>query len=463
MKNPTARFAEVEIDRLSPSPFNPRRELGDLDELVESVRSVGILEPLLGRTVNQRVEVIAGVRRLAAAKKAGLKHVPVLMRTMTDEEAVIISVAENLQRGDLDLNDRLRAYDSLKSLNADKYSTSAAIARALGVRAHRVSEDYTAQEAMQRLKPGGVGVATARSESAGPAKRQGTLPYGHAVRLEQTMGPLEKKMPKRQFQRKYVEIAKEIAPLPREKAERVLSLVQKHPDKSTQEIHTLSSSLVERQVALPPETAQRLEERAKAIGKAGWEQAIESLLETPSEASVPLQAAAKSSAENGSQEEIQWLNKLEWNLREGLKSSPGFYTLSYEGRALSTVIEAVKRFQIKMIVDIRANTDSPSCPEFGKTSLERSLERIGVRYVHHPELGMPPEKLKAAAQEESRAETWKWYEREVLPMLIHLLRSKVSLSKGEVALLCEERDPTACHRHCIAKYVGARGIRAYDL
>lgn len=462
MKNATARFVQVEIAKLSPFPLNPRREIGDIDELVESVREVGILEPLLGRAVQNRVEVIAGVRRLAAAKKVGLKDVPVVMRDMTDEEAVIVSVTENLQRGDLNLNDRLRAYDCLKSLNAQKYSTPAAIARALGLRAQRISEDYKASDAMRRLKPGGVAVATSRSESAVPEKRKGTLPFGHAVRLEETMAPLEKSVPKKKFERKYMEIAKEIAPLPREKAERVLSIVQKHPDKSTKEIRALSSSLVERQVALPAETAQRLEARAREMGKAGWEEAIESLLEnTPEQGAA--RKAPKLSTESEASEEIQWLNKLEWNLREGLKGSPEFYTMGYEGRSLTALIEAVKRFRIKTVIDIRENPTSPTKLQFSKASLSHTLEQIGVRYIHQAEVGLPPEKLEAAARLKSRAETWKWYNREVLPVVDRLLRSKIRLSKGEVAFLCEERDPTACHRHCIAQHLVASGFHAYDI
>ncbi len=180
MKNPTARYVVLETKDLFASPLNPRRETGDIDELVDSIREVGVLEPLLGRVGDKGVEVIAGSRRLAAAKKAGLNEVPVVLRPMTDEEAVIVSVTENLQRGDLDLNDRLRAYDSLKSLNPSKYGTSGAIAQALGLRPQRIVDDYTAYEAMQRLKKGKMAVATSRSEAAAPEKRKGILPYGHA-------------------------------------------------------------------------------------------------------------------------------------------------------------------------------------------------------------------------------------------------------------------------------------------
>ncbi len=164
-----------------------------------------------------------------------------------------------------------------------------------------------------------------------------------------------------------------------------------------------------------------------------------------------------------SPEEMQWLNKLDWNLREGLKSSADVFTIGYEGRSLATVVEAIKRFRIKKVVDIRADPSCASRPEFDKPNLSRTLQGIGVAYVHHPELGMPLDKQTLAAKGGSRPDIWKWYRKEIIPILGRLLRAKLSLPRGEVAFLCEERDPTTCHRHCIAEQLGVMGHRAYDI
>ncbi len=471
MGNDNAQFTYVEIAKLFPSLLNPRQDVGDIEELVDSICAVGILEPLLGRPVKNHIEIIAGARRLAAAKKAGLNLVPVVVREMTDEEAVIISVTENLHRGELGLKDRLRAYDRLRSLNPEKYTSSGAIAQALQIRIQRISDDYAAREAMRQLKPGGVVVATSKGEAGEPGKKRKTLPLGHAVLLEQTMAPLKESVPKDKLKRKYVEVAKEIAPLPREEAERFLSMVKKHPEKPTREVRALNASRVERQLSLPADTAQRLEERAKELGKRNWEDTIEELLE-PSLSASPLEShkgmSAKTAAAQGNgaakePEDMQWLNKLQWNLKEGLKTSVDFYTIGYEGRSLATFLEALKRFHIKTVVDIRADPTSSTRPEFDKNKLSHALRDNGVRYVHQAELGMPAEKKQAAVEGRTRADVWKWYTREVIPVFDRLLRSKLSLPKGEVAFLCEERDPTACHRHCIAERLTATGFQGYDI
>ncbi|MCL4490129.1 MAG: ParB/RepB/Spo0J family partition protein [Chloroflexi bacterium] len=460
MKNGNPHYEQVDIGQLFSSSLNPRQDIGDIEELVESIRGIGILEPLLGRPVKNRIEVVAGSRRFAAAKRAGLKQVPVIVQEMTDEEAVIASVTENIHRGDLNLEDRMRAYDRLRTLNPEKYGSSAAIAQALGMRAARIADDYTAHAAMRQLKPGGIEVATSRGEAGAPGKERQTLPMGHAVLLEETMAPLKESLSKDKLKRKYVEVAKEIAPLPKPEAERFLSYVKKHPDKPTREIHKLAASHVERQLSLPAETAERLEERTRELGKKTWEDALEVLLQ-PAEA--PKGKAAKGAASAKEPEEVEWLNKLHWNLNEGLKASVDFYTMGYEGRSLDTLLEALKRFRIKKVVDIRADPASAAHPEFNKANLSRSLKELGVSYVHHPELGMPPEKLEAAGKKGSRQEVWKWYKQEIIPVLGRLLRSKLSLAKGEVAFLCEERDPTACQRHLIAEHLTATGFEAYDI
>jgi ParB/RepB/Spo0J family partition protein len=461
MKKTNTRYAEVEIAQLFASQLNARREIGEIEELVESIRENGVLEPLLGRPVKNRVEIIAGARRLAAAQRIGLKLLPVVIREMTDEEALIISVTENLQRGDLDLTDRIRAYDRLRSLNPEKYASLDEIARALGIRVRRIADDYAAHQALLRLKPGGVDVATARRPASPSRQHRETVPYGHAVSLEQTMASIKDRLPKAQVRRKYVELAKEIAPLPHEEAERVLSYVKMYPEKTSREIRALAFARVERPLSLPAETARRLEERTHELGKERWEDAIEMLLQPPTAQAPATMPKPEEPCEEP--EEVQWLNKLYWNLHKGLRCSADLYTIGLEGRSLAAFLQALKRFGIKTIVDIRGEPTNCPRPEFGKAALSRSLREAGVHYIHYPELGMPLEKQTAAASRGSRDQVWKWYHQQVIPALDRLLRSKQSLSKGEVAFMCEERDPTACHRHCIADHLTAQGFKAYDI
>lgn len=98
------------VDRLHPHPQNVRSTLGDLRTLVNSVKAQGILEPLLVRTNDDGFEIIAGHRRFAAANEAELTEVPVIVRDLTDEEAVAIMLVENLQREDIEPYDEAEGY-----------------------------------------------------------------------------------------------------------------------------------------------------------------------------------------------------------------------------------------------------------------------------------------------------------------------------------------------------------------
>lgn len=96
-------FQVVPLDQLRESPFNPRRtfEESALAELTASVREQGILVPLLVRPAGKGYEVVAGARRLRAARAAGLKEVPALVRELTEAQALEAQVIENLQRADV--------------------------------------------------------------------------------------------------------------------------------------------------------------------------------------------------------------------------------------------------------------------------------------------------------------------------------------------------------------------------
>ena len=94
-------FELVEIDRLVGAADNLRRNVGNVTELAASIRSIGVLEPLLVTPAVDGFAVVAGHRRLAAARKAGLEVVPCVVREMSEVERVIALVVENEQRSDL--------------------------------------------------------------------------------------------------------------------------------------------------------------------------------------------------------------------------------------------------------------------------------------------------------------------------------------------------------------------------
>jgi len=103
------------IEEIIPNPSQPRKHFDEskLQELAESIREKGILEPLLVRRTDQGYELIVGERRWRAAQKAGLKEVPIVVKEVEGREALEISLIENLQREDLNPIEEAEAFKHL--------------------------------------------------------------------------------------------------------------------------------------------------------------------------------------------------------------------------------------------------------------------------------------------------------------------------------------------------------------
>ena len=113
-------ISQLPPDKLSPFAKHPYRVWEDaaMDELVESIRVHGVLSPLLARPKGEGYELVSGHRRRLAAQKLGLSTVPVLVREMTDDEAVILMVDSNLQRENLLPSEKAFAYKmKLEAMN----------------------------------------------------------------------------------------------------------------------------------------------------------------------------------------------------------------------------------------------------------------------------------------------------------------------------------------------------------
>ena len=91
----------VPIEDLMANPDQPRQAMGDLSELVASVREKGVIEPILVRPMGGRFQIIAGERRYRAAMEVGLAEVPCVVREASDAEVMELALVENLQRRDL--------------------------------------------------------------------------------------------------------------------------------------------------------------------------------------------------------------------------------------------------------------------------------------------------------------------------------------------------------------------------
>jgi len=126
---------EVGVDELRPGRYQPRLQLRQesLAELAESIREQGVLQPLIAREIEadglKVYEIVAGERRWRAARLAGLTAVPVIVRELSDQEALAVALIENLQREDLNPIDQARSMARL----VDEFGmTHDEIAKALG-------------------------------------------------------------------------------------------------------------------------------------------------------------------------------------------------------------------------------------------------------------------------------------------------------------------------------------------
>ena len=106
----------VEVDRITPSPFQPRRTFDEakIEELAASIRNQGIIQPLVVRRKGDGYELIAGERRWRAAMRAGLAQVPIVVRDASDHEALQLALVENLQREDLNPIEEANGYRRLQ-------------------------------------------------------------------------------------------------------------------------------------------------------------------------------------------------------------------------------------------------------------------------------------------------------------------------------------------------------------
>jgi ParB family chromosome partitioning protein len=110
----------VKISKIEPRKDQPRKNFNEdrLQELADSIKKYGVIEPIIVQDCKDHYEIVAGERRWRAAMKAGLKEVPVLIRNFTEQEIVEISLIENIQREDLNPIEEALAYKTL----LEKYS-----------------------------------------------------------------------------------------------------------------------------------------------------------------------------------------------------------------------------------------------------------------------------------------------------------------------------------------------------
>ncbi len=216
---------DIELKKIQPNKLNPRLEFtkAGLDELTNSIKEVGILEPIIIRPLNGDIyEIVIGERRYRAAKQAGLDKIPAIVREYSDEEVKEINLIENIQREELTAVEKGNICNDLLQKFPQRYPSKATLAKHIGVSESSVkSWLYTTQmplEVQRRIAP--------RTErGVVPA---GKVDYNTAVTISQRIKePI-----------KFTEIIEHIADnrIPRRIATKITQQVLREPEKSVEKI-----------------------------------------------------------------------------------------------------------------------------------------------------------------------------------------------------------------------------------
>lgn len=109
------RFAELDIEDVKPNPFQPRVKFDDqtIDELAQSIKETGIVQPIIVAPEDDHYKIIVGERRWRAAQRAGLRKIPVLIRNIPKEKQLEVSLIENIHREELNALEIAQAYQRL--------------------------------------------------------------------------------------------------------------------------------------------------------------------------------------------------------------------------------------------------------------------------------------------------------------------------------------------------------------
>ncbi len=265
-KEQSGTVMQVELSKIFVGKTNVRKSPGDVGDLVDSVKEKGVLEPVLARPVGGRYELVVGSRRFEAAKIAGLKRIPAVVRPMTDEEAIIVSLVENIQRKDIEPEEEYDALVALMKVNPRAYGTVEQLAKAIGKSRRYVDDRINAVEAVRSIRrESGPGISVKQAPLQAERK-EGVLPVKHATFLHRAEeAPSVQELPRRERASKMKELAETIAPLPSPEAENVVSHFVMAPQRPVEDIRKEVSNLraVKLEILLDPRVADGLRRAAE--------------------------------------------------------------------------------------------------------------------------------------------------------------------------------------------------------
>jgi len=219
------QLREVELKKIRPNRLNPRLDISiiHLNDLADSIKQVGLLEPLIIRPADDGYEVVVGERRYRASQQVGLRTVPVVVRQYTDEEVIELNLVENIQREDLSAVEKGNCCKQLLEKYPKKFANVQVLANRLGLSPTTVKTWLGLTEApkeIQRI------VAPAQVERRGSP--EGKIDYTTATTIMRRITE-----PERQ-----VEVGEKLASegMSQRLARRVIEEAAKSPERKVEEI-----------------------------------------------------------------------------------------------------------------------------------------------------------------------------------------------------------------------------------
>ena len=464
----------IELDKIRPSPFQPRESFpkDEIQQLANTIKAVGLLQPIAVRKQGDTYQIISGERRWRAAQFAGLKAIPAIVKDVSDSQMMIESLIENVQRKDLEPIERGRGLAEVYRLEGFEPSkVMKQLSMIEDVISGRVERKITDEEKKVKEIADLVGLS---------------YDYQYRLLTQLRLAPEEQSRVS-ELELGYEEISS-IATIDRPEIRK--KVIEMAPELKRSEIKTLSKvvkkatesivqAVLKPESKVTPKVAEKLMEIHEEAKQKEVIKQIETLRLTEEEAMAQIETTKTEPTLPQKQgyltlEEplpVQYQHQREWNLKQliGRQLSWGkfkfdFITIGYSQKTVQDLITLLKLAEVTILIDVRRNPSSLYKPEFNKDELAKELPNIGIKYVHIPELGISREARDEMYEGAvTPKELLDQYERQILGTRGLDQLFEIVKGKGTFALMCTEVDPTMCHRHKIAEVLVKKGMIGYDL
>jgi ParB family chromosome partitioning protein len=444
----------LRLDEIRPNPFQPRESFPkeEIQQLANTIKEVGILQPIAVRKKGETYQIISGERRWRACQFAGLKEIPAIVKDVTDRQMMIESLIENVHRKDLEPLEKARGLAEVYRLVGFEPTK---VAEVLNNRLKWIPERWKLSD-----------LSTEENSIKEAADLVG-LSYDYQYRLltQLRLTPEEQKratelklgyekiasissIEKEEDRKKLIEIA---PTLERAKVKTATKVIKKAPKPVIEAVlkREIEPEIAEEIVKIEkPEIQKQALEIAKTgvYTKEGFKTRLIQI--TRPRIELPQESI-----------DVQIFNKTVWNLER--VGDFDFYTIGYEKKTIEQFLELLKKAKIRTLVDARKNPVSQYKLDFNREKLEETLRKHDIDYVHYPELGVPSEIRRKLGETGDYNWFFKQYDEKVIPRLDEEI--DLETLKYPIAIMCVELDPTKCHRHRIALALEERGLRGYDL